>query len=29
MHEDWLLELQMLALKYSHLGVNPDLATMT
>lgn len=27
--DDWLHELQMLAVKYSHLGVNPDLATMT
>ena len=26
---DWLKELQMLILKYSHLGINPDLSTMT
>jgi hypothetical protein len=27
--DDWLKELEMLALKFSQLGMNPDLATMT
>lgn len=27
--DDWLRELEMLSLKFAHLGVNADLATMT